>query len=159
LSSAPEAVFETLKKAIICIRSSDSRPDSKKNIDRLIKNVDRFPANYFFLKTYLVLRPFPVCSRISNLINPVRFLLVAHAADMRADTTCRILRRFCLQPFPCQFNCFVSLFFRYDDPSKLMKGKKTVFRSIGSNLIWPHIALLMDISYIRAIKHVKDNKL
>ena len=54
---------------------------------------------------------------------------------------------------------FVSMFFRYDDPSKLMTGKKTVLRPIGSNLICPHIALLMDISYIRTINHGKDNRL
>jgi hypothetical protein len=95
--------------AVICTLSHDSHLDSQKNTDRLIKNVDKFPANYFFLKIYLVLRPFPVCSRVSNLISPERSLLVAHAADMQADTTCRALCEFCLQPLPCQFNRFVKL--------------------------------------------------
>jgi len=54
---------------------------------------------------------------------------------------------------------FVSLFSLYDEPFKLMKDKKTVFCSIESTLICRHIALLVDISYIRAIKTVKDNKL
>ena len=61
------------------------------------------------------------------------------------------------QSFPCRFNRFASLFFRHYNPSKLMTCKKTVFRSFGSALVCPYIALLMGISYIRTINHGKHN--